>query len=655
MKKNKTVVVSNNLNGLSIRSDSIESIYPFVMKEERNMMIMGGNYVRVIAFTAYPDNVEGNWLSELKRIKGNVTISQHITPSSNFSMADYYNKAIKNKDAELKKTFDPKRQLELQNEIKSAQYQLEQTLNNKSGFVKLCTYVFFQATTEAELNKLETRIMMVVNKLHIRGLVPYTRLRDAFYSSLPIFENNLEDYTFSMTNTAAASSFFLYDDNELCDIVPGAMVEGYNDKTNSLIAINYNNRKKTLNRNMMVFGTSGSGKSTFLKHKFFEIIAKGSKVFIIDPENEFSSLVKYYGGEVVSLGTEDNGIQTIFNPFEFFSDNILSDEDTPDINILALVKQKIQRLKGFWKQIKNDISDVELSLLDKIINELFLDKGFASKDIYTLKHSDFPVMEDLYLAIEKMKISDPERFELLKDFFYILYSHVYGADALFNGFTNVDLKSQVICFNLSRLQLQKTVQGACYYNLFQFLWDEVINAHKKSLLNDDPEYEAYVVADEFHFLLSNEESCDFFFQAYKRFRKYSAGAIVSTQQIIDVLNAKFNSGKIGDAITQNSFTKVFFGFENKGVKEIMEQLSISLSSKEINLLKSKEQGKALIIYGNKRVFLNLKLNAEELRLLNPTKFQETFNKNALDEVDYISKIKITPIEKMEIDTLGGGR
>ena len=44
--------------------------------------------------------------------------------------------------------------------------------------------------------------------------------------------------------------------------------------------------------------------------------------------------------------------------------------------------------------------------------------------------------------------------------------------------------------------------------------------------------------------------------AFKRFRKYNAGAIAGTQQIVDVLDAADN---LGAAIIENSHTKVFFG------------------------------------------------------------------------------------------------
>ena len=47
----------------------------------------------------------------------------------------------------------------------------------------------------------------------------------------------------------------------------------------------------------------------------------------------------------------------------------------------------------------------------------------------------------------------------------------------------------------------------------------------------------YLYIDEFHFLAKNPDSMNFFYQAFKRFRKYNAGAIAGTQQIVDVLDA----------------------------------------------------------------------------------------------------------------------
>jgi type IV secretory pathway VirB4 component len=47
---------------------------------------------------------------------------------------------------------------------------------------------------------------------------------------------------------------------------------------------------------MFIIGTSGSGKSFTSKKLLNQLVLKGIKVFIIDPEREYQNFVDYYEG-----------------------------------------------------------------------------------------------------------------------------------------------------------------------------------------------------------------------------------------------------------------------------------------------------------------------------------------------------------------------
>lgn len=647
------------MNVLTLDKTAIESIFPFVIEEERDGIVSGGNYIRVIAVTQYPEEVSNqNWLSDLKRMKGNISIIQHIVPTDDSEMIKYYNTAIKNKDAEIKKTFDPTLKHELEKQKKSAEYQLRLLLDNQSGSVFLYTYILLQGTTKKYVDELENSVMMILAKLKLKGVVPYKRMLPAYISCLPLQNNQLEPYTYQMSNTDSAASFYLFDDNELCDMTPGSVIEGINEKTGSYVSVNYNNRRTSLNRNKVVIGTSGVGKTTYTEHDLLDDIAKGHCVYILDPEDEYSGIVKRYGGTVVDFGVAS---QYRINPLEFFAATLLADneKDEEDFNKLSnadkmdmLIKQKIQRLVGFWKQRKHDISEVELSIIDIALTSLFHKKGFLEKNPEDLKHEDFPILEELLAELKDLKKTEPTKYQRIEDFIIILEADVSGSSNIFNGYTNVNLNTRCVCFNLKSLQNEKKMQGACYYNLFTYLWDEITLMYLRAKKNNWQEYEARIIADEFHFMLQNEEACDFFFQAYKRVRKYNAGITAATQQIVDVIRL-MKTMDIGAAITQNSFTKVFFGMDDKGVDDLIEKLSMSFSSREIALMKGKTQGKAIFIHGNKRVFLENRLPQEELRLLNREEYEKKYRVSADIEPDYLSKVSISLADRAAIETLWG--
>jgi type IV secretory pathway VirB4 component len=626
---------SDLLQGV-LETEELNSIYPFVWKENKSFIESGGNFIKVLAVVSYPKEQKGNWLSDLKRLKGNISFVQYLEPANSEGMISYYNDSIKNKDAELLKTRDPATRIRLQSELDSARFQLNQVLTNRSNFMYLYTYIFIQAITLEDLKTLEDNVQRICTKLRMKALNPHYAAPMAFWSALPLGDNQLKDYTYQMCNSETASSFFPFDDSEICYLSPMAQVEGINKTTNSLVAIDYLDTQRTLNQNMVVIGTSGVGKSTFMVQKILRCFAMGIKVYIIDPESEYSHIVKSLGGEVVHLSSNST---TKINPLEIFSSEIT---DTEDFNsdaefVRDLVKQKVQRLKAFFKVLKADLSQVESSILDKTLTHLYNRFSINEEsDFKSLKSIDYPILQDFYNDLGELKEDDIERYEKIQDFYFILESYVHGSNSLFNGHTNVNINNSLFSFNLKSLQNEVDVQAACYFNIFGFLWDEVTK-RKDELI--------YLFIDEFHFLSKNPDSMRFFYQAYKRFRKYNAGAIAGTQQIIDVLDTVDN---LGAAMIENSHTKVFFGLDNKGVDDVVKKINLSFSDEEISLLRAKRQGEALITYGSQRAFIRVELTQEELRLWNKKRYFEKYGLDPEEIPDYEARNEMTPIEKEEV-------
>lgn len=621
-----------------VLDDSVmESVYPFSWEEFPDHIESGSNFIRVLTIVDYPKIKSGNWLAELKRKKGNITIVQHFESSNSYQMVDYYNKAIKNKEAEKIDTYDPLKKKRIEKAIETAEMQMNKYLDSEVTYVYQSMYVYLQADSLEELNALTDSVENTLMKLQLRPVVPTKAMYHAFWSAIPISENLLRDYTYQQSNTEVASSTFPFDDGEMLDLSPKSDIEGVNKDTDSLIAINYQDKRNVLNQNMVVIGTSGVGKTTYMKMKILRYIAKGIKIFIIDPENEYTDIVERFGGDVVHLSSNAD---TKINPLEVFSD-VIFDEDEDlgtEVTMELLVKNKIQRLKGFFQVIKPDITQVEKSILDSVLRDVYRNSGvFQYTQLSEISHDKWPILSDIYQQIEFMKKSDPDRYNKIEDFYFILDSYVNGSNTLFNGTTNININTDLLSFDLKALQNEPDSQGAAYLNTFSFLWDEITKNKTENIK---------LFVDEFHFLTQNPDASTFFYQAYKRFRKYNAGAIAGTQQIQDVLEGTMDSGKnVGQAIIGNSYTKVFFGLDSQGLEDIEDKLSVDFSEKERRLLLKKKQGEALIINGSKRAFNIVSLTDEELRLIDPEQWKM---KHPSEEIpNYSERIKMTPIEKDE--------
>lgn len=616
-------------------TSSVEAIYPFSWEEFPDHIESGDNYIRVLTIVDYPKMKQGNWLSELKRKKGNITIIQDIESSNSTQMIEYYNKAIKNKEAEKLKTHDPLKVKRIEKAIETADMQLTKYLDSEVTYVYQCMYIFIQADGLEQLNALTDSVYNTLNKLQLKSMNPMKAQYQAFWSGMPVGENLLRDYTYQQSNTEVASSLFPFDDAEILNLTPNCDVEGVNKDTNSLIAVDYNDRRNILNQNMVVIGTSGVGKTTYMQQKILKYVAKGTKVFIIDPENEYTSTVEKFGGTVIHLSSNS---QTKINPLQIYSEEI-EDDSTTEVSMETLVKDKIQRVKGFFQVIKPALNQVEKSILDHVLRTVYRNSGiYNHTSIQDIKNDQYPILGDVFIQIERMKnnAEEQERFKRIEDFYFILDSYVNGSNTLFNGYTNVEVDTNLLSFDLKSLQNDKDIQGAAYLNTFSFLWDEITKNKTENIK---------LFVDEFHFLTLNPDAASFFHQAYKRFRKYNAGAIAGTQQIQDVLEGTMEDGKnIGEAIIGNSYSKLFFGLDAKGLDDIEEKLRFSFSKKERKLLEKRKQGEALIITGSKRAFMEVRLTEEELRLINPEQYNEKYP-NAIP--DYEDRITMTNIEKEE--------
>ena len=617
----------------SIDRDSLHSLFPFSWEQYPTYVQSGENFMRTIAIADYPKRVYGNWLSELKRKKGSIDIVQYIDSASNNSMITYYKKTIQNKEAQLLNTFDPYKQKVLKNYIDSANMQLDKYLDNSTTFVYQHMLVYLRADSLAELDDLTENVRNTLIKLQMKPLIPVKATFQGFWSTMPINENLLGDYTYKESNTEVASSMFPFDDAEILDLKPRSDIEGINKDTNSLIAIDMLDRNTTLNQNMVVIGTSGVGKTTYMIQKILRYAIQDYQIYIIDPENEYTRIVEALGGSVLHL---TSNAKYKINPLQIFSEEILS-ADEAVTNLDELVKDKIQRLKGFFEVLKDDMTQVEKAIMDNIVKNAYINSGILKYNrLNEIKNEQWPTLSNVYDELTKLSEKDPEKFKTIKDFYFILGSYTHGSNTLFDGATNINLDTKIVSFDLKPLQSEQEVQAGAYLNTFQYLWDEITKDRKKR---------KKLFVDEFHFLTLHKSASTFFHQAYKRFRKYNAGAIAGTQQIQDVIEGQTDSGQnIGEAIIGNSFTKVFFGLDGKGVDDITSKLRMNFFEKEKKLLERRRQGDALIIYGSQRAFMNVELTEEELRLIDPEAYKEKYDRETAEQPSYQKRVVLTPTE-----------
>lgn len=589
--------------------DLTDRMAPAKIQENVDHMQFGNNYARTIAIIDYPSTVKGNWLAKLYRFKGNISISIHHKPVSAGKMIDHVSKSIQELEVRLDSNTNPKRKENDQNKLNSARKLLRKLMEGDNNHIyHIYTYIHLQATSKEELESLTKKINNTLWTVGLKPHVTQDKMMDAFDSAIPLKMNKLPEFTYRNMDAEAASSMFPYDESEIFH--SKGIIKGRNLTTSSLVIVDPFSLK---NQNEFVVGASGAGKSFYMKKDMLRHFKDSYKIFIIDPEREYSDLIKEIGGQVVVISSMAG---TIINPLEVMNTDSAADQTDGDIP-QSLLHQKISRIKVFLKLIKKDLSPLEAALVEDALVETYNSKGIKwDTDFSKLNSTDFPILEDLYNCIAA------KQNDSLRDFLAILKTFVSGSNSLmFNGHTNVNLQSDTISFDLKDLEEESDVQPAAMFNVLSFLWDEITKDRTtlKRLYVD----ETHIMADP-----DNPRAMKFLFNIYKRIRKYKGGATSATQQIEDYLSAIEGHRNYGKAIIGNSTSKLILSLEESDIEDLKAKSVIKLSEEEERILGSDKKGEGIYIVGSKRVHIQVDYTPEELRLIDPAAYKEKYGMGA---------------------------
>ncbi|MDO5332134.1 MAG: DUF87 domain-containing protein, partial [Bacillota bacterium] len=104
-----------------------------------------------------------------------------------------------------------------------------------------------------------------------------------------------------------------------------------------------------VNSNIVIVGKSGSGKSFATKALLSNLAAEDSKIFILDPENEYTDLAKNLNGKYINVANAQYGR---LNPFHIIT--TLEDDEDGEITEANSYAIHLQFLEEFFKQILPD-------------------------------------------------------------------------------------------------------------------------------------------------------------------------------------------------------------------------------------------------------------------------------------------------------------
>lgn len=398
-----------------------------------------------------------------------------------------------------------------------------------------------------------------VNGLSNMQLEAFLNSNISAQSTLNIFERGI--------NSESLASVFPFVFSSI--IEEGGILLGYNDYP-VLLDI-WKRGDDFQNSNGMIVGTSGSGKSYFLKTLLVNSYSDNCNIFILDPENEYSILCQNLDGDMIDAGTATKGM---INPFHIYQ--ILT-EDGEKASPEIVYSAHLRTLESFFKIIFDGVNSETLETINNTVTMMYKSKGISEDtDVSEFKPEQFPTFEDLLDILktqEKNENSEIKRGLIQRAITYI-YKFTKGGrySALWNGYSTLETNSDFTVFNFQSLFSNKNnvVANAQMLLIFRFLEQEIINRRERNSTSGKVEH-TIIVADEAHLFIDVHYpiALEFFYQMTKRIRKYGGAFIPATQSISD-WNATDELSSKTTAILKESQYNFILKLKPNGVEDLAD-------------------------------------------------------------------------------------
>ena len=566
--------------------------------------IISDKYATILTVISYPRFIGPGYLANITNISGVKMVIKHI-PLPFSVLAKMLNKEISDLKARYQDERDRTIQERIRQDIDSLEYFIQQFTASQSKTFDFQMHIMITADTKEELESKKMNLKNYLDAMELRAVPLRFEQENVLKSILPIFDKQSIEMRIGTpmpSPTMAAMYPFIFDsvkDDGLSTLLGTDFSGGVVLFNQFFFFLRKENNRN--NANMIILGTSGSGKSTAAKLILRSHIRNGYQIVAVDPEGEISEMTKMYGGEVVDLGK--GGKFGMVNPLEIVVD--ASEEDVKDGLGYSNLTKTLQSLKAFMKYYSPDIEDDVLALFSEIVQQTYARFGINfNTDFTKLKSSDYPIFSDVYTTITSKLVSMTEKTherDVMERLELKVRPLVGELQFLFNGHTSIPSNTDFIVFNIKELMHADTnIRNALLFNVLKFAWSLCLNPNINTVLSVD---EAHVLLGE-----KNVLGAEFLAQIQRRARKYNTGTIIITQQPSDFVGPDvFIHGK---AIFDNASYYLAMGLKKQAVDDLGQLIDLNDNEKEA--IKRYSQGEALFVCGNRRMQINVVVSEEEL-------------------------------------------
>lgn len=327
----------------------------------------------------------------------------------------------------------------------------------------------------------------------------------------------------------------------------GSPVLTYIDRIGQVIGVDI--FSSNTNKNFIVIGTSGAGKSYFMNDFFQNYLANGAKIRLIDVGRSYIELCRTLGGQYIEFTDEANICLNFFTNIELDEKGEIHPDE----------KSTIIPLIGLMAGIALDVEEsdnLERSILSKHISSAIT---MAYKN-----RKNNAGMEDVLSALKVMaqeyKTANGEMDYKLKDLAEALYE--YGDPngsyyRYFNGVNNLNFNSDFVVLELEELDSKTKLKAVVLSAISHIIGNEFFLG--------DRSVKKILAIDEAWSIMDSPVVSKFLETMSRRIRKYRGASGIITQKMSD-----FDKNESTKAIFATTAWKFFLQQDPDDYKEAVK-------------------------------------------------------------------------------------
>lgn len=552
-KKTKAYIPKTEEEKEQVRiKEFLDMCAPSVLKFYPDYYICGSSFRSTWVVREYPTDTEEQALLRHLGDRSGVTLrvyTRHVTPAEERKIIS--NAASRNRMN--RSSGNIQKEIIAESNLNDVMNLIAQMHRDREPLVHCAVFIEISTPTLEKLKEMQAEVEAELTRSKISVDKLFLRQKEGFESTQPCGNNAFHEQFERVIPATSAANLYPFNYSGKAD--PQGFYIGH-DKYGSNLFIDFQRRTddKT-NANVLILGNSGQGKSYLMKLLLCNMRESGMDIVCLDPELEYKDLAVNMDGCYIDL-MEGEYIINVLEPKRW-------EEDSGSV-----LPRHISFLRDFFRAYK-DFTSAEIDVLEIFLEKLYESKGITEDvDFSELKHTDYPVLSDLYHLAEQELNQYEERKgniytrETVRDLCLKLKSICIGADSkFFNGHTNIT-SNRFICFGTKGITDADTaIRNAMLFNVLSFMSDALLSKGNTA---------AFI--DELYLFLTNMTAIEYIRNAMKRVRKKGSAVIIASQNIED-----FNRADVRE-MTKPMFAipthQFLFNPGNISKKEYMEMLRL---------------------------------------------------------------------------------